>query len=357
MTAQFNLINELKHVIAVNSIERRAEVLMHVTDLFVTESARISDEEISLFDDVIVLLATDIEISVRALLAQRLAPIARSPINIIRKLATDDEIRIASPVLIQSERLDEAILVQTARAKSQSHLFAISQRKTLNESVTDILVERGNRHVVLNTVKNLGAKFSRLGFSRLVTRSNGDDALAICVGIRDDIPCDQFLTLMITASEMVRAKLIAEAPHAKQEIDRALTAVTNALRQGAGSQKLPAGDAVIDLHDNGNAIGKLAKAGKFQDAITAIASVCQVPLVVVERAISQQQWQTLLIFAKAADLSRGAVKALLALCSRQKPVPPDMIEQCLASFDRLKPKTAEQIVEFYRMRLEKGQPN
>jgi uncharacterized protein (DUF2336 family) len=356
MTAQFNLINELKHVIAVSSIERRAEVLLHITDLFVTESARISDEEIGLFDDVIVLLATDIEISVRTLLAQRLAPIARAPVNIIRKLATDDEIRIASPVLIQSERLDEATLVQTARAKSQSHLFAISQRRTLNENVTDVLVERGNRYVVLNTAKNLGAKFSKLGFSRLVARSNGDDALATCVGVRNDIPNDLFLALMATASEMVRAKLVAEAPHAKQEIDCALTTVTSALHHSVGSQKLPANDAVERSHENGTAMGQLGKAGIFQDAVATIASVCQVPLVVVERAISQEQWQTLLVFAKAANLSRSTVKALLTLCSRQKPAPADMVEQCLASFDRLKPKTAEQIVEFYRTNLQKGRP-
>jgi len=361
MTAQLNLINELKRAIAANSLERRAEMLLHVTDLFVTESARISDEEISLVDDVIVLLATDIEISVRALLAQRLAPIARAPINILRQLATDDEIRVASPVLIQSERLDEATLVQIARAKSQGHLFAISQRKTLNENVTDVLVERGNRHVAMNTAKNPGARFSRRGFSRLVARSNGDDALATCVGARNDIPYDLFLTLIATASEMVRTKLIAEAPHAKQEIERALTTVTNALHRSAGSQKSVANDTLTRSHDdnplNDGAMVRLANAGKFQEAIATIASVCRVPSSLIERAISQEQWQTLLVFAKAANLSRATVKDLLALCGRQRPASPDVLEQCLASFDRLNPQTARQITEFYRMRPEKARPS
>jgi uncharacterized protein (DUF2336 family) len=359
--SQFNSINELKRVIAAKPVERRAEMLLHVADLFIIESVRLSDEEISLFDDVIVLLATDIEISVRALLAHRLAPISRAPINIIRKLATDDEIRVASSVLIQSERLDEATLVQTARAKSQSHLFAISQRKVLNENITDVLVERGNRDVVMNTAKNPGAKFSKLGFSRLIARSNGNDALATCVGARNDIPHELLVTLIATASEMVRAKLIAEAPHVRGEIEYALTTVTNTLHQRVGSHKFSASDAFIRSHDdnslNDGAIGQLAKIGKLQEAIAAIATVCRVPLIVIERAISQEQWQTLLVFAKAANLSRGTVKGLLALCNRQKPMPPDILEQCLGSFDRLKGQTAQQIIEFYRMRPKKGRPN
>ena len=170
MTAPITVITELERAIANGSSQRRAEMLMQIADLFVANSSRFTDEEVGLFDDIITRLATHIEISVRSLLAQRLAPIANAPVNIIRMLASDDEIKVAYPVLTQSERLDEATLVQNARSKSQEHLLAISRRKTLSEIITDVLIERGNKHVVLSTAKNRGARFSEAGFCRLVKR-------------------------------------------------------------------------------------------------------------------------------------------------------------------------------------------
>ena len=233
MTTPITVITELERAIANGSSQQRAKMLMQIADLFVGNSPRFTDDEISLFDDIITRLAKQIEISVRSLLAQRLAPIANAPINIIRMLASDDEINVAYPVLAQSVRLDEAILVQFARSKSQEHLLAISQRKTLGEIITDVLVERGNKQVVLSTARNRGARFSQAGFCRLVKRSGGDDALAACVGSRPDIPQPLLLALLETASELVRSKLIAENQYSGPEIRHAVAMVTNELRDNA----------------------------------------------------------------------------------------------------------------------------
>jgi uncharacterized protein (DUF2336 family) len=178
MTAQPTVITEVERAIANGSSQQRAEMLLQVADLFVGNSPRYTDDEISLFDEIITRLAEEIEVSVRSLLAERLAPVANAPVNIMRILASDDEIKVAYPVLAQSERLDDATLVLSARSKSQEHLLAISQRKALSEIITDVLVERGNKQVVLSAAKNRGARFSDAGFCRLVKRSDGDDALA-----------------------------------------------------------------------------------------------------------------------------------------------------------------------------------
>ena len=141
-------------------------MLSAVTDLFVHGSVRFSDDEIALFDDVLTRLALEIEVSVRSLLARRLAPITKGPPNIIRILATDDEISVACPILVQSEPIDQATLVQCARSKTQEHLLAISRRKSLSEVITDVLVERGNKQVVLSTAK-IRSRFSANGFPGL----------------------------------------------------------------------------------------------------------------------------------------------------------------------------------------------
>ena len=247
MTAHLALITELEHAISHGTAQRRAEMLWQITDLFIRGSVRFSDDEIDLFDDLITRLAAEIEVSVRSLLAQRIAPIAKAPVNRTRMLASDDEIRVAYPILAQSERLDEATLVESARSKSQAHLLAISRRKSLSEVVTDVLVERGNRQIVLSTAKNPGAMFSEAGFSQLVKRSDGDDALAACVGARPNIPHRLFLVLLATASELVRSKLIAERNYARNEINHAVAMVADSLGNevGANSTNYSAAEALV----------------------------------------------------------------------------------------------------------------
>lgn len=357
MTAQLGLITELEDALAYGSQKRRAEILLQVTNLFVTGSSKLSDDEIDLFDDVFLRLAAEIEVSVRALLAHRLAPLAKAPFNITRVLANDDDIRVAGPILVQSERLDAATLLANAQAKSQEHLLAISQRKFLSEELTDVLIQRGSRKVVLSAAENLGAKFSRNGFSLLVKRSHGDDPLATCVGSRPDVPHDLFLTLLATASEMVRAKLLAEHPRFAQEIDRAVTTVIDQFRDEALAESLDYNAAhalVQSLSKSGQltdaTIRAFAEDRNFAQTIAAVAHVCDVPVEIAEEAFVQDQSETILILAKAAGLSWPTAKAMLLLRAKQRGFSTPQVEQRMASFDRLNVDTAKKIVEFYGCR-------
>ena len=155
----------------------------------------------------------------------------------IHMLAFDDDIEVASPVLAQSPRLDDRDLVIAGRNKSQQHLFAIAHRPSLSETVTDVLVERGDRDVVHSVVRNVGARFSDAGFRILVKRSADDDALATEVGLRSDIPRRHFLVLLDKASSAVRQRLVAENPQAGPAIDGVMSEVVGGLR-GGGPQRL-----------------------------------------------------------------------------------------------------------------------
>jgi uncharacterized protein (DUF2336 family) len=360
MTAQLTVITEVERAIANGSSQQRAEMLLQIADLFVGNSPRYTDDEISLFDDIITRLAKEIEVSVRSLLAERLAPIANAPVNIMRILASDDEIKVAYPVLAQSERLDDATLVLNARSKGQEHLLAISQRKALSEIVTDVLVERGNKQVVLSAAKNRGARFSDAGFSRLVKRSDGDDALAASVGSRPDIPRPLLLTLLTTASELVRSRLLAENPHIEHEIHHAVTKVTDELRDNAhvGSANHVAARLVQSPKDTSqlgdDTIRTLAEDGNFDQIAAVLAHMCDVSVDVIQQAMLQDKPETILILAKATKLSWETTKALLSVCVRQRRILSIEIEQCLASFERLNYDTAQRIVDFYRIRQATG---
>ena len=53
MTAPITVITELERAIENGSPQHRAQMLLQVADLFVSNSPRYTDDEISLFDDVI----------------------------------------------------------------------------------------------------------------------------------------------------------------------------------------------------------------------------------------------------------------------------------------------------------------
>src|SRR5258708_19525571 len=101
--APVELIHELDSSIIHSTDQRRSAMLRHLTDLFLVGSDQYSEDEIDLIDDVFVRLIATVEQSSRALLSIRLGPVSNAPPKILRQLACDDAIDIASPVLTQPQ--------------------------------------------------------------------------------------------------------------------------------------------------------------------------------------------------------------------------------------------------------------
>src|SRR5262249_60016724 len=108
MNAAMSVLSKVDEALSRGSFSRRAEMIRHITDLFIVGAARCSDEDVALFDTVFTRLAAEIEQGARALLAARLAPIPNAPPVTIRALAFDDAIEGAGPGPTHSQRLDAA---------------------------------------------------------------------------------------------------------------------------------------------------------------------------------------------------------------------------------------------------------
>jgi len=354
--------DQLRSHIVRSSPDKRGEMLRQVSDLFIEHSEQYSNDQVDLFDDVLVNLAAIVETEARAVLAERLAPLSRAPRRIIRLLAFDDAVEVAVPVLAQASALDEETLAENARSKSQQHLLAISRRTTLSETVTDVLVERGHKDVLLSAASNSGAKFSGVGFATLVRRSEGDDRLAACLGKRPDIPAHLLRKLLATASEAVRTKLQAESPSARQEIDQVVADITERLQAtiaGASARLQSAQATVEELHAAGRlnaaTLETFANSGNFEESMAALALLGDLPVDFVQRAMRDKRGEMLLIIAKAIGLSWPVTKRVLRLQAAEGRLPCDHVEHCLAVFDRLKRPTARRILDFYRARSRRPQ--
>jgi len=361
MTAEFALIKDVESAIAGASAGRRSDMLRKVTDLFVNGAESFTGDDLSIFDDVIMRLAAEIEESARVLLAQRLAPIRNSPPRIIRVLAFDDAIDVAGPVLAQAVRLDDRTLVEIARAKGQQHMLAIAQRGTLSEVVTDTLVELGDRDVLLSTLDNYGATLSDVGFSELVRRSEGDDLLAELVGSRPEIPGHLLVALVARASQAVRAKLEASHPRAKAEVHRAVAEAAGRVEARVASTLFDytaALEAVTRLQQSGRlneeALDAFAKSGAYPEITVALSMMCNLPVAFVERAMTRDRSETLVVLAKAIGLSWSTVNDILVLRAKKGFLSEGEIVQRLARFERLKPATANEIIRLHRARAQQS---
>jgi len=353
-----SLIDELEEALAAGSNAQRITMLSRITDLFVEGASRYSDGQIGLFDEVMVKLIAAIEAKARAKLSHRLAPLHNAPLGVIRQLAFDDDIEVARPVLTISERLDEADLVANASNKSQEHLAAIAERKSLSEAITEVLVARGDRQVVHSVAKNAGARFSDAGFRMLVKRSSGDDALAMRVGARRDVPRQHFLRLLQEASSAVRDRLAAENPDAGGTVETVLSEVVGGIRsetRKVSTDYAAARGRVEALHRAGRLgesdVHGYARERKFEETAIGLSLLCGVEIDVVERALFDPAHEMVLIFAKLAGFSSTSVKAILLLKAGHRSMSAHDLEQALTSYGRLQVETARRVLGFYRIRL------
>jgi uncharacterized protein (DUF2336 family) len=358
-----SLISTVENALKHGARADRAEAIRYVGDLFEFGSEQFTEDQIAEFDEILIRLVADVEVSARVMLANRLAPIRNAPPVIVRNLAFDDAIDVAGPVLTRSERLDSATLVENAKTKSQLHLLAISQRAALDEAVTDVLVERGDARVVQSAAANPGAKFSEGGFAKLLERAEGDDTLATSVGTRRDVPRHHFLKLLAKASQTVRATLEAEDPLSASEIHRAVAQAAGLMQERSAAISRDYAKArthVGELRASGRLgeddIEAFAKAGQFEETTVALGLLCDLPVAAVERAMVQDRAESILIIARAAGLAWRAAKAVLMLRAGNRGIAVYELEQHLASYARLKLKTAQEIVRFQRRRLSEAGP-
>jgi uncharacterized protein (DUF2336 family) len=354
-----SLIEEIEHTLTTGTSEQRADTLRRITDLFIVSAGDLNEQVTQIFDDVMGMLVEAIETKVRAELSRQLAPIQNAPINVIQRLARDDEIAVAGPVLAQSLRLSPTDLVNIAETKSQAHLLAISGRNAIAPVVTDVLVHRGDDHVVRKVVANPGASFSDSGFGVLVRRANKDEAVSDRLAQRTDIPPHLYCSLLVQATETVRKRLLANAPaDARADVNRVVSKVSEELAAGsnAGIRRDYAGaiHRCLIARQAGRLgeaeVAFFAETRQFEDAVAAISLLSGLPVDVIERVINSDRLEPTVILCRAAGFSFKTARAVFLLRPKNQTRLSEDVGEAEADFKKLALSTAKQITQFWLTR-------
>jgi uncharacterized protein (DUF2336 family) len=274
---------------------------------------------------------------------------------VIRRLAKDDDIMVAGPVLAQSPRLLTADLVEIASSKGAEHLYAISSRPKIETQVTDILVRRGDFSVKRKLAGNSGAQISESGFTTLLRSAEHDSVLAETVALRTDIPDHMFRDLLSRATEVVQHRLLAKArPETQAEIRRVLAKVSGEMESAkpprdfsAAQEKIKAMVEAGELDETRLAV--IAQSRAYDDTVAALSALTSVPIDVVDRLMTGERPDPILILCKAAGYSWPTARdiVLARLGSRGKAS--ITIDAAFANFDKLSESTAKRVVRFWQM--------
>ena len=353
------LIPELKSVLEQGSDEKRAQALRKLTALFLEGASRFNDDHLHVFDDVFVMLIAEIESSARLELSRRLAPVTNSPAEVIRRLAKDDDIMVAGPVLSQSQRLVTSDLVEIASSKGSEHLYAISCRSKIEMQVTDILVRRGDFLVKRRLAGNSGAQISESGFNSLLRSAQYDSELAEAVALRTDIPDHAFRDLLSRATEAGQLRRRAKARQGTQaRTEDEIESVPEKTPDDVESGKAPRDFSAAQTKVKGMAsagelsetkLAEIARSRAYCDTVVALSELTAVSVDVVDRLMTGDRPDPILILCKATGYSWPTARDIILARTGGRARASTDIDTAHANFDKVSEATAKRVVRFWQM--------
>ena len=357
MTVATSLIPGLDEIVRSGDPKVRAEAARRIADLFFQDAAHLRPNHVDFFDEILIDLVPHAELIARAELAERLSLVANAPRVLVGRLARENEILVAGPILRRSPVLDEEALLEIARVKGQSHLLAMSERPKLSPDLTDVIVQRGDREVVRRTAGNAGARFSESGYTELVKRASQDGVLTLTVGQRADLSDVRLKQLLAGSLDVVRRRLFDVVKPERQNVIKLAIAEITGVPERFESKRdfAPAQRAILALHEAGDlneaALLGFAKAFCYEESVAALAAMSGVKISVLDNLISSDRFDPILIVSKTIGLEWATVRALILMRLGQNRVPaPSDVEAARVNFAKLMPSTAERVVGFWKTR-------
>jgi uncharacterized protein (DUF2336 family) len=307
-TGRYALLQTLSATIS--SDDRRA-LLRQVTDAL--GHANHTEAEFAELDGVLSVVAEEYSIEVRTQFA-RLVAVSNDRFRHTSEKLAFDEIAVAAPVLRQSG-LTEDVLLRVVAQKSQAHMMAVTQRKSLTPRLSHALVERGDDAVVTSLLANNTAQIGHETFEVVARRAETNPALQAPLVRRDGVPADILHDLYAKVETGLRQDIIQKFGEvAPDELEKAFARSRSRLTQAY--VRMPedfaaASQRVATLQARGQlappVLASLMREGK--DARTtfmlALSRLTDVEFGVVEQAVEDGDIDTLALLCRGTSFDRA----------------------------------------------------
>ncbi len=153
-----------------------------------------------------------------------------------------DRIEIALPILVHSEALTDADLIEIARDATAQHRVAIATRRTLGRLVVDALVASGEAKVLAAVLQNTASEISAETLDKLAKQAESRPDLKAALLKRPGLPATLRERLATTGErtppkEAPRQSLAAKLQAAAAELDAAAAEQEAARKKEAAAAK------------------------------------------------------------------------------------------------------------------------
>lgn len=197
--------SDVARLLAEPSPDVRAEIAHKVS--VTLAGGDIASDEIALAQDIVRILARDVEVRVRAAVAQNLRHARTLPRDVALKLAHDID-TVALPILSDSLVLTEDDLRQIIRLGSGPKQEAIAGRPDLTEAVSHALITEAEAPAVAILMGNKTAKIADHSLDHAVTRFANDDRVKRAMVHRHALPLAVSERLVHMVSQKLQTHLV-----------------------------------------------------------------------------------------------------------------------------------------------------
>jgi uncharacterized protein (DUF2336 family) len=262
------------------------------------DNPRLNEQELRLAQDIVRVLARDVEVAVRASLAHSLRRAVRLPHDVAIRMAKDIE-KVSLPILANSDVLTDEDLASIIESGNQAKQEVIAGRPNISEKISDSLIMVGTERVVATLMGNVGARISENSLQKAADRFWASDLVKEKMVRRATLPASVTERLVAMVSDNLKDYLVSHhelAPSLAADVvlqsrERAVISFSN----GSSAEELE--KMITQMHRNKRLTPSLVLRALCMGDIsffeTAIACMAGVPVVNARILLHDAGWHGL----------------------------------------------------------------
>jgi uncharacterized protein (DUF2336 family) len=351
-------VQKLLRLAADRTPAARAQLTHAITDMFLPENGRLTEQERALMQDVLGKLVTSIEIEVRANLAEALA---RSNIGLpeLERMLANDDIEVARPILEKSTALADIDLILIIKQRTDEHRMVIAMRNKVSEPVTEALVHSSGGDVIETLLRNPNAMISRRAMEYLVAESKRQDRFQEPLVLRNDLPVDLAHRMYWWVTAALRRKIIASFTIDEQLLDSVLQEATQrALVDHQDDQSVQARAMRLahQLHEAGELddqmLVKLLRQHRLTLFIASLAVMGKISYATAWRVVTDSGFDSPVVLGRAIGMSRQSMTEMLLLLNEARtgggPRSTSILTNISMLYDEVDPSQARRVLSIWQ---------
>jgi len=320
----------------------REEIFLAVASLYRVQDTHLSERERELMRDILRMLTSDVEMTIRIALAERLAEDTTAPHDLILLLA-DDRIEVARPIILRSPLLSDNDVLKLITASGTAHQEAIASRPNISEPVTEALAKCDAESVLVALVRNVTARISPIAYETLVEKSKQIGVLQDPLARRTDLPAEMATRMCSWVSDALKSYIVQNYAVESSRLDAAFVHAQSVIKSEPAAPKTPPAESAAKLIDKLAAAGQL-KAGFLLRVLhqgqidlfdLAFARMLELPLTELRQTLYERGPKAVALACRAVGIDRCVFQTVYNLSRKARFMKPVLTSADLSDIERV----------------------